>query len=361
MNLESIGADAHVHGAFQTYAAQGLSLARVAISHRDHYRLYTEGGEIAGEPAGVLWHRCADAADLPVVGDWVAARIAAPDYAVVEAVLPRRSCFARRAAGKPDRRQPIAANIDVAFLVCGLDGDFNLRRLERYLTLAAESGVTPVIVLNKADLCGDLAERRRETAAVAGAAPVVALSALADAGVDPLHAFLGAGRTVALLGSSGVGKSTIVNRLLGGEHFHTSAVRESDSRGRHTTTHRELVPLPAGGALIDTPGMRELQLWAGQGSVDEVFDEISALAAQCRFGDCTHQVEPGCAVQAGLADGSVSEERWENYRKLMGEARRHEALADAQVAIERKKKLKTMMKGLRRFYQLEGKLKHAPP
>jgi ribosome biogenesis GTPase len=351
VNLESIGADAHVHRAFQTYAGLGLALARVAISHGDRYRLYTEGDEINGEPAGALWHRSADAAAMPVVGDWVAARIAAPDYAVVEAVLPRRTCFARRAPGKRDDRQAIAANIDLAFLVCGLDGDFNLRRLERYLTLAAESGVTPVIVLNKADLCGDAAARQRETAAIAGSVPVVALSALADGGVDPLTAFLEAGRTVALLGSSGVGKSTIVNRLLGDERLPTGAVRESDGRGRHTTTHRELVPLPAGGALIDTPGMRELQLWASEGSVDEVFDEISTLAAECRFGDCTHKVEPGCAVQAALGVGLISAERWESYRKLLGEARRHEALVDAQVALERKRGLKRMMKAQRRFYK----------
>ena len=185
---------------------------------------------------------------------------------------------------------------------------------------------------------------------MAGSSPVVALSALEDGGIEPLHAFLAPGRTVALLGSSGVGKSTIVNRLLGEERFLTGAVRESDSRGRHTTTHRELAPLPMGGALIDTPGMRELQLWAGQGSVDEVFDEIGTLAAQCRFGDCTHAVEPGCAVQAALATGAVSPDRWESYRKLLGEARRHEALADVQIAQDRKRKIKQIMKAQRRFY-----------
>jgi ribosome biogenesis GTPase / thiamine phosphate phosphatase len=354
VNLESLGADAHVHRAFQTYAAQGLILARVAVSHRDLYRLYTEAGEVTGEPAGALWHRSADAAAMPVVGDWAAARIVGPGQAIVEAVLPRRSCFERRNPGKREERQAIAANIDLVFLVCGLDGDFNLRRLERYLTLAVESGVAPVVVLNKADLCGDAAARAREAAAVAGSSPVVALSALEDGGTEPLHAFLGPGRTVALLGSSGVGKSTIVNRLLGGERFLTGAVRESDGRGRHTTTHREMALLPAGGALIDTPGMRELQLWAGQGSVEEVFDEIATLAAQCRFTDCTHAVEPGCAVQAALATGAVSPDRWESYRKLLGEARRHEALADAQVAQDRKRKLKQIMKAQRRFYESRG-------
>jgi ribosome biogenesis GTPase len=279
----------------------------------------------------------------------VAARIAGPDCVVVEAVLPRRSCFERRAAGKRNDRQPIAVNIDLVFLVCALDGDFNLRRLERYLILAAESGVSPVVVLNKTDLCEDMPARLRETASVAGSAPVVTLSALSGAG--PLEAFLADGRTVALLGSSGVGKSTIVNRLLGAEHFRTGAVRESDSHGRHTTTHRELAPLPGGGALIDTPGMRELQLWAGRSSVDEVFDEISALAAGCRFGDCSHAGEPGCAVQACLTDGSIAGDRWASYRKLLGEASRHEALADVYVAQERKKKLKAMMKAQRQFYK----------
>jgi ribosome biogenesis GTPase len=351
VNLESLGADAHVHRAFQTYAAQGLILARVAVSHRDLYRLFTEAGEVTGEPSGALWHRSADAAAMPVVGDWTAARIVSPGQAIVEAVLPRRSCFERRNPGKREDRQAIAANIDLVFLVCGLDGDFNVRRLERYLTLAAESGVAPVVVLNKSDLCGDAAARQREAVSVAGSSPVVALSALENGGTEPLHAFLKPGRTVALLGSSGVGKSTIVNRLLGAERFLTGAVRQSDGRGRHTSTHRELAPLPVGGALIDTPGMRELQLWAGQGSVEEVFDEIATLAAQCRFADCTHAVEPGCAVQAALATGAVSPDRWESYRKLLGEARRHEALADAQIAQNRKRKLKQIMQAQRRFYK----------
>jgi ribosome biogenesis GTPase len=330
---------------------QGLILARVAVSHRDRYRLYTEAGEVDGEPAGALWYRSAHAAAMPVTGDWVAARIVGSGQAMVEAVLPRRSCFERRNPGKREDRQAIAANIDLVFLVCGLDGDFNVRRLERYLTLSAESGVAPVVVLNKSDLCGDAAARQREAVSVAGSSPVVALSAIDQSGSEPLHAFLGPGRTVALLGSSGVGKSTIVNQFLGGERFLTGAVRDSDGRGRHTTTRRELAPLPAGGALIDTPGMRELQLWAGPGSVDEVFDEIVMLAAQCRFGDCAHAVEPGCAVQAALASGAVSRDRWESYRKLLGEARRHEALADAQIAHDRKRQVKTIMKAQRRFYK----------
>ena len=290
--------DPAIYGAFQPHAAHGLILARVATSQRDQYRLYSESGELDAEPSGALWHRTPDRASMPVVGDWVAARIVGPGQAIVEAVLPRRTLFSRRAAGRREDQQPIAANIDLVFLVCGLDGDFNLRRLERYLTLAVESGAAPVVVLNKTDLAPICGRASRRPPKVAGAAPIVACSARDAEGLDALERFLGSGRTVALLGSSGVGKSTLVNRLLGEERLRTKEVRESDSRGRHTTTHRELVPLPQGGALIDTPGMRELQLWASQESVDAAFEEIADLAASCRFRDCAHSGEQGCAVEA---------------------------------------------------------------
>ena len=349
MHLESLGADATIRATFQTYAAQGLILGRVALSQRDHYRLLTETEELSAEPSGALWFRTPDAASMPVVGDWVAARIVGAGQALVEAVLPRRTCFSRRAAGRREEQQALAANIDLVFLVCALDGDFNLRRLERYLTLAAESGARPVVVLNKADLCGDLPGRMRETAEVAGSAPVVAASMQTEPGVDALRAFLAPGCTVALLGSSGVGKSTIVNALLGEERLRTAEVRESDSKGRHTTTHRELAPLPGGGALIDTPGMRELQLWAGADSVEQTFDEIAAAASACRFGNCSHKGEPGCAVRQALDAGTISLERWESYGKLLREARRHELMAQPLAAQEAKRKLKRVHKAYRNF------------
>ncbi len=351
MHFQSLGATATILGAFQPHAAQGLVLARVAISQRDQYRLYTEAGEVDAEPSGSLWYRSPDKASMPVVGDWVAARVVGPDQAIVDAVLPRSTLFSRRAAGRREDQQPIAANIDVLFLVCGLDGDFNLRRMERYLTLAAESGASPVIVLNKADACDDLAARIEETAAVAGAAPIVACSARTGEGLDALDRFTGPERTVALLGSSGVGKSTLVNRFLGEERFRTNDVRESDSRGRHTTTHRELVPLPRGGALIDTPGMRELQLWASQESVDAAFDEIAELAAQCRFRDCTHSGETGCAVAEALARGSIGADRMESYRKLAAEARHHEVMSDKFAALEQKRQWKVMHKAAKKMYK----------
>ena len=351
MNLVSLGAGPAVFGAFATYAARGLILGRVATAQRDQYRLYTETAELSAEASGALWYGASGAASMPVTGDWVAARVVGPEQGIVEAVLPRHTCFSRRAAGRREERQPIAANIDLLFVVCGLDGDFNLRRLERYLTLAAESGVRPVVVLHKTDVCGQLAARVAETAAVAGGAPIVTSIARTAEGVDGLAGFLAPGRTVALVGSSGAGKSTIVNRLVGGELLATGAVRASDSRGRHTTTRRELVPLAAGGALVDTPGMRELQLWAGEESVERTFGEIAATAANCRFRDCSHTGEPGCAVAAALAAGEIARARWEGYRKLLAEARRHEQRAGSLAALERKRQLKRIHKAQRKHYK----------
>jgi ribosome biogenesis GTPase len=349
MFLERLGADPAVYGAFSPYAGQQMVLARVAIAQRDFYYIYTEDGPAHAEPSGKIYYRTSGPSSFPVTGDWVAARMVGPEQALVEAVLPRRTCLSRRAPGSRDEEQPLAANVDVVLLVCGLDGDFNLRRLERYLALAAESGASPVVVLNKADVCADLAGRIAETAAIARGVPVVAASTLDPRGLDALRRFLTPGATVALLGSSGVGKSTIANRLLGAEHFATGEVRMSDSRGRHTTVRRELIPLPDSGALIDTPGLRELQLWAGSASVDAVFDEIAAIAGNCRFRDCTHAGEPGCAVSAALEGGHLDPDRWASFQKLRAEAEWYETMADPLAALERKRKWKIIHKHARAF------------
>lgn len=351
MLLESLGADVSVQGLFEPHAARELVLARVAIASREHFRLITAQGDCTAEVSGTLRHSSAGRAGMPITGDWVCARLAGVDRAIIEAVLPRKTVFSRRAAGRRENEQPVAANIDLVFLVCGLDGDYNLRRLERYLTLAAESGAEPVVVLNKSDLCNDLETRLAEAAVVACGAPVIATTTMKPGGLDELRAFLSYGRTVALLGSSGVGKSAIVNCLLGEDRQRTNAVRESDSRGRHTTTHRELIPLPAGGALIDTPGMRELQLWAGQESVDRSFDEIAEIALACRFRNCSHSGDRGCAVAQAIEAGELSEARWLSYRKLLAEARRHEEMTDRLAAAESKRQLKAMHKGMREFYR----------
>jgi ribosome biogenesis GTPase / thiamine phosphate phosphatase len=346
MSLESLGATPELRAAVPSQ----LSLARVALSHRDQYQLITDTATVAAEPSGALWFHAATAADMPVAGDWVAARIVNATQAIVEAVLPRRTLFARRAPGAREAMQPIAANIDFVFLVSALDHDFNLRRIERYLALAVESGAAPVIVLNKLDLCPDLPAYLAATAAIAGGTPILAIHTLDAAGLDPLRAYLADGRTVALLGSSGVGKSSIVNALTAAD-LRTAPVRPSDSKGRHTTSHRELVPLTDGGALIDTPGMRELQLWATEDAIDAAFEDISSLATGCRFQDCTHSSEPACAVMAALEARDLSPARWNSYKKLLAEARHHEIMADPQLARERKSKWKSIHKAQREIYK----------
>ena len=348
MFLKSIGADDAVIRAFEPYISLGYSLARVAESRRDRYRLLTEEGERNAEPSGRLYYRAQNSAALPVAGDWVAARLSGPEEATVEAVLPRRTVFSRRAAGTRTEEQVVAANIDRVFVVCGLDGDFNLRRIERYLTLAAASGASPVIVLNKADLCSSVSTRVDETRAVSGDAPVLPVSARTGTGLEMLRAHLANGETVALVGSSGAGKSTLGNWLLGADRLRIGEVRESDSRGRHTTTHRELLPLPGGGALIDTPGLRELQLWADQDSVESVFEDVSELAARCRYRNCSHRGEPGCAVEAALQAGDLPPGRLESFQKLMREARRHEEECDPLSAQQRKRRNKQIQRALRR-------------
>jgi ribosome biogenesis GTPase len=352
-DLTTIGATDALLEAFQPYAARGLLLGRVSVAHGDRYRLYTARGETSAEAIGALLFRTERSA-WPVVGDWVAAQPVGPDEAMIHAVLPRRTTFSRRAAGDREQEQVMAANIDLALIVCGLDGDFNVRRIERYLTLAHASGVGAAIVLNKSDVCADLAARLDAAAGVAGSAPVVAITARSAEGIDPVLRLLRPGLTVALLGSSGVGKSTLVNQLLGVERQLVREVRESDSRGRHTTTYRELLPLPQGGALIDTPGMRELQLWAGQDSLDSAFAEIAALAAECRFRDCSHVVEQGCAVQAAIAAGELEASRWESYRKLRAEIAWHARQTDVQAAQAQKKKWKAIHKAMRVDHKRES-------
>ncbi len=346
MSLETLGATPEL----RSVVPAPLSLARVALSHRDQYQLVTDTGIVSAEPSGALWYRSATAAEMPVVGDWVAARLINSSQAIVEAVLPRRTLFARRAPGAREAMQTIAANIDLVFLVSGLDGNFNLRRIERYLALAMESGAAAVIVLNKADLCADIPGHVAAAAEVAGSAPVVPVHTRDAEGLEALRPYLAQGRTVALLGSSGVGKSSIVNALTTAA-LRTAEVRSSDSRGRHTTTHRELLPLPGGGALIDTPGMRELQLWATEDAVDAAFEEIAALAARCRFPDCSHAAEPGCAVAAALEAGELSAQRWASYCKLRAEARYHEIRADPQLERDRKNQWKAIHKAAREIYK----------
>jgi ribosome biogenesis GTPase len=346
-DLSTIGANDEVYGLLQPYAARALVLGRVSAMHREQYRLITAEGEVKAEAIGALLYRAVDGSELPAVGDWVAAQIVGPGEAMIHAVLPRKTVFSRRAAGEREREQVIAANIDLVLVVCGLDHDFNVRRIERYLILAREGGADVGVVLNKADLCADIQVRIREAVQVAGGAPIVSICARSPEAADPILALIGGCRTVALLGSSGVGKSTLVNQLLGEERYRVQEVRVSDSRGRHTTTWRELSPLPGGGAIIDTPGMRELQLWAGQGSLDLAFDDIGELALQCRFRDCAHGVEEGCAVQSAILEGALDAERWQSYQKLRAEVAWHERKTDLSAALAEKRRWKKIHREMR--------------
>ena len=315
--------------------------ARISFAAQERYRIVAAGGlECEAIPTGVLrWDGL-----LPAVGDWVEARLAGPELAVIEHVLPRVTVISRREPGRRTGEQVLAANVDLIVVVTALDRDFNLRRLERYLVLAAECGAATLIALNKAELSEDPHARMAEVRAIARDTPCVALSAIES--VEPLRPHIGDG-TVVLLGSSGVGKSTIVNALLGEDRQATRPVREDDSRGRHTTTHRMLLALPGGGALIDTPGLRELALWAGQPALDEAFADIAAWAAGCHFRDCTHSAEPGCAVAAGLADGSIDTARWASYLKLQGEIRYLERTSDRGAAAEEKRRWKSIHRAMR--------------
>ena len=298
--------------------------------------------------SGRLRHRAANRAEFPTVGDWVAIAPARHQGdARILAVLPRRSRFSRRAAGDPTEEQVVAANIDAVFLVAGLDGDFNPRRIERYLLVAAESGAAPVIVLNKADAAQDPAALADAVKALAGAVPVHVVSCRAPETLEVLRQYLGPGQTGALLGSSGVGKSTIVNRLLGEDLLRTNDVREADSRGRHTSTARQLVRLPDGGVIIDTPGMRELQLWeTGDGTAG--FEDIDALAAECRFRDCRHSREPGCRVQAAVASGELSPGRLESHHKLQAEQAHQSRQLDQRAQIDEKRRTKAATRALQK-------------
>ena len=333
MQLEDLGWDAFFADAFEPYAADNLIPARVSARHHGPCELLTENGRMGGLPAGKLSDE-----ELPAVGDWVAARpVEGERKAVIEAVLPRRTAFSRKVAFQRTVEQVVAANVDTVFVVTSFGFDLNPRRLERYLTAAWDSGSTPVIVVNKLDTADDSWSELAEIEPVAMGVPVHSVSAVTGEGLDEIDTYLRVGATIVLLGSSGVGKSTLVNRLAGEEILETSDT-SAGGRGRHTTSHRELVPLPSGALLLDTPGMRELQLWAGEEVLDTTFSEISELAADCKFSDCSHTSEPGCAIRRGLADGSLSEDRWSSYTKLQREIRALEIRKDARLRSEERKK-----------------------
>jgi ribosome biogenesis GTPase len=326
--LQKLGWDDGWEAAFAEHRAAGLVPARVAVQHRGAYDLLHEQGEQRASAA----NRLVREEGLPAVGDWVGIDLHSN---LIEALLPRRTSISRKEVLKATREQILAANVDVSFLVQALPLDFNPRRLERYLAMAWESGAQPVVLLTKTDLVDDVQPYLDRVEAVTlGSCPVLAVSARTGEGLDEIRSWLEPNRTAVLLGSSGVGKSTIVNSLVGEELLATREVREDDQLGRHTTTRRELILIPTGGVVLDTPGIRELQLW--DADLERTFGDVEEVARRCRFADCNHDREPGCAIREALADGSLPQERWQSYVKLQREleaveARRNHLLRQERV------------------------------
>jgi ribosome biogenesis GTPase len=353
IKLEELGWDDFFSGEFQPVKTPGAIPARVVTIEKDSCRVLTVSGELTAQLSGKMRYR-AGGEDYPAVGDWLVVQPLPGELkATIQAILPRKSKFSRQSSGGRERatggrteEQIVSANVDVVFLVSGLDGgrSLNLRRIERYIAIARASGAAPVIVLNKADLCPDTAAHISGVKTAAPGIPVHAVSATEHTGLDSLKQYLAKGATAALLGSSGVGKSAIINALLGTERLATGEVRQSDREGRHTTTRRELFLLPGGGMVIDTPGMREIQVWGDEKSLDNAFEDIARFALSCRFSNCRHDAEPGCAVREALRRGELDAGHFKNYQQLQRELRHLAARQEGKAALVEKVKWKKISK-----------------
>lgn len=343
-DLFELGWNAHFEQHMEPHRAAGLVPGRVAVQHRGGYVVYTEAGETTARLPGRMRH---EDVDVPATGDWLALReLPNEPGTIVEAVLPRTSKYSRHEAGKVTREQVVSANVDVALLVAALNQDLNPRRLERYVTTAWSGGTSPVIVLTKPDLCEDVAAAMAEVGTVALGIPVHVVNGITGEGVEDVRSYLEGNKTLALLGSSGAGKSTLLNNLAGDEVERVQDIRH-DGKGRHTTTVRHLFPIPGGGLVLDTPGMRELQLWA-DGGVEQTFTDVAELAQGCRFADCAHEREPGCAVIAAHENGTLSEERLASYRKLQRELHHLRLKQDRRAAAEQRRQWRVLTKSMRK-------------
>ena len=364
-DLTEVGWNEQWAQAFAAHAPADAIPARVSIEFNHIYRVISSDGELQAQLSGRLRHQAAGRHELAAVGDWVAVKQTPGERSgVIEAILPRRTKFSRKVAGELTEEQVVAANIDTVFLVMGLDRDYNPRRLERYLLTSYESGAQPIVLLTKADLADDVEARVAEVRTIAPGVPVHPTSAVRrelptgvviEPDVAAVEQYLGVGRTGTLLGSSGAGKSTMINALLGTPVLKTAAVRASDSRGRHTTRHRQMIVLPGRGVLIDTPGMRELQLWDVTEAAKDTFEDIEALGAQCHFTDCRHQDEPKCAVKAAVQDGTLTADRLASYAKLQDELRALDAKRDVRAQIEEKRRNKIVARSVKQLYRQRGR------
>ncbi|WP_164670884.1 ribosome small subunit-dependent GTPase A [Virgibacillus doumboii] len=351
-NLKKIGWDRSIQNIEEENAA------RVITVQKNSYRVSDGKTDYFAHLSGKFLNQVANSLDFPAVGDWVEVlKLKDEQKAVVNSLLPRKSQFVRQAAGPKVEAQIVAANMDTIFIVNSLNHDLNVRRIERYLLSAYESGATPVIVLTKKDECSadEVKNCFEQVEEIAIGVPIVAISNVTRDGIDELMEYLPAGRTAALLGSSGVGKSTLINTLLDKEVQETKGIRDADSKGRHTTTHREMFVLPNGALLIDTPGMRELQLWEGESSMDSAFSDVEAFEKECKFNDCQHDTEPGCRVREALESGELSEERFRSYRKLQRELAFERRKQDQRAYLEEKNRWKKLKKQRQNGYKLQKK------
>ncbi|GKX27820.1 ribosome small subunit-dependent GTPase [Vallitalea longa] len=350
MIINDYGWNEELEQSFTTYYSKGLIPARILVEHRGIYRVVTQYGELEGFNSGKLYYEASKDL-LPTVGDWVAVTpVNGEEKAIIKKVLPRKSKFIRKIAGNTTEGQVVATNFDYVFIVTSLNNNFNVKRLERYLTVAWDSGAEPVIILSKADLCDNVNDRLAEVQNISFGVNVHVISSISGTGIHEIKKYFSEGKTSVVLGSSGVGKSTLINTLLGEEVMMVNEAREDDDRGRHTTTHRELIILKDGGMIIDTPGMREIGLWSegeDENVLTDTFSEINALSENCRFRDCTHTNEPGCAVLNAIKSGELDEERLKSYKKLKRELIFIESKKNAKLKLEEKRKMKAKFKQYR--------------
>lgn len=354
MNLSVYGFNTFFVSRFRENALDGHIPGRVAIQNKNNYLVYTEHGELNAEVSGKFMFDAEDKEDYPAVGDWVVLRpILDEQKAIIDKVLPRQTVYSRKEAGGRTEKQILASNIDTAFLMTSLNHDFNLRRLERYMILSLESGTKPVIVLSKADICEDIDTKIKDTEQIADGIPIHVLSSITHRGIEELKHYFEGNKTVGVMGSSGVGKSTFTNVLLGDGKLKTLETSSYKDKGHHATTRRELILLPSGGLIMDTPGMRELQLWEGEEGIENVFDDIENLISDCKFSDCKHENEPGCAVREAIYNGELDKKRFESYMKIKREVRYFEFRKDHKANLAEKKKWKKIHKQAKENYKMK--------
>ncbi|KAA3619993.1 MAG: ribosome small subunit-dependent GTPase A [Calditrichaeota bacterium] len=356
MNIINLGWNDFFAASFQPFKESGCFAGKVSVEHKQYIEVYCEFGEINCEISGKFRHQAKSQEEFPAVGDWIAFRYMEKERkGIVQQILPRTSKISRKVAGQNTQEQVIAANVDYLFIVTSLNTDFNMRRLERYLTVAWDSGSSPVIILNKADLCTDTDSFLAETEEIAFGVPVHLMSALNKEGLEQLQPYFEGHKTCALIGSSGVGKSTIINKIIGTDRQRVNELRPSMDKGMHTTTQRELIILPDGGLLIDTPGMREIQLWDADQGVAEAFEDVTEYAKNCRFRNCQHRQEPGCAVRNAVENGDIGSGRFQNFQKMQEELQQLKGKQELHARLEAKRQDKILHRAIKNMKKVKGK------